>query len=111
MRGQLNDDFAFFPSHQVDPSAHLHNIRNLQLYSYQYQRSAAKRMCCEPVKRHVGFIAQQVREVLPEAVKEVVSVVCRCVRVDLGVWVLCKCGCLCGGVWVLCVLVGVWVLC
>ena len=33
-------------------------------------------MCCEPVKRHVGFIAQQVREVLPEAVKEVVSVVC-----------------------------------
>ena len=89
---------AFFPSPQVDPSAHLHNIRNLQLYSYQYQHSAAKWMCCEPVKRHVGFIAQQVKEVLPEAVKEVVSVGYRCVRVDLGVWVLCRCGCLCGGV-------------
>ena len=88
------------PSHQVDPSAQLHKICNLQLYSYQYQHSAAKQMCCEPVKRHVGFIAQQVREVLPEAVKEVVSVGCRCMGVGLGVWVLCKCGCLCDGVWV-----------
>ena len=98
---------CLLPSHQVDPSAQLHNIRNLQLYSYQYQHSAAKRMCCEPVKRHVGFIAQQVREVLPEAVKEVVSVGYRCVHADLGVWVLCQCGCLCGGVWLLCMFVGV----
>ena len=97
---------AFFQSPQVDPSAHLHNIRNLQLYSYQYQHSTAKRMCCEPVKRHDGFIAQQVREVLPEAVKEVVSVGYRCVCRSgcvgsVSVWVsvwwgvgsVCVCGC------------------
>ena len=77
----------------MDPSAQLHSIRNLQLYNYQYQHSAAKRMCCDPVERHIGFIAQQVREVLPDAVKEVVSVWCGWVGVYVCGWCVCVCVC------------------
>ena len=58
----------------MSSSEQLNNIRQLGVYTYRYKRSVAKMMKCETHRTQVGFLAQQVRDVLPAAVKEVVSV-------------------------------------
>lgn len=63
----------------VQSCQQLDNIRKLGIYSFSYKPSIAKRMRCEGQRTQVGFLAQQVREVIPEAVKEVESNLLSCI--------------------------------
>ena len=62
---------------QVDCTDHLDHIAKLQLYEYQFDKGLSARgsgmVGQQPVRRHVGLLAQEVKEVIPDAVKETVS--------------------------------------
>lgn len=67
----------FFCHMQVDCTDHLDHIAKLQLYEYQFDKglsaSGSGMVGQQPVRRHVGLLAQEVKEIIPDAVKETVS--------------------------------------
>ena len=62
---------------QVDCADHLDHIEKLQLYEYQFDKglsaSSSEMVAQHPVRRHIGLLAQEVKEVIPDAVTETVS--------------------------------------
>ena len=62
---------------QVDCADHLDHIEKLQLYEYQFDKglsaSSSGMVAQHPVRRHIGLLAQEVKEVIPDAVTETVS--------------------------------------
>ena len=62
---------------QVDHSDHLHHISQLQLYEYQLDEGVlgggGGTATQQPLRRQVGLLAQEVKGVIPDAVKQSVS--------------------------------------
>ena len=62
---------------QVDCADHLDHIEKLQLYEYQFDKgllaSSSGMVAQHPVRRHIGLLAQEVKEIIPDAVTETVS--------------------------------------
>ena len=62
---------------QVDHSDHLHHISQLQLYEYQLDNGVlgwgGGTVAQQPLRRQMGLLAQEVKEVIPDAVKGSVS--------------------------------------
>ena len=56
---------------------HLDHIAKLQLCEYQFDKglsaSSSGMVAQHPVRRHIGLLAQEVKEVIPDAVTETVS--------------------------------------
>lgn len=61
---------------EVDPTEQLRRIAQMRIVEYDYKPEFAQKMGIEHV-HETGIIAQEVKEVLPNAVKEVGDVICK----------------------------------
>lgn len=60
---------------QADPKQQLETVSRFQLYEYQFADGTAWDPTGEgPGKRRVGLLAQEVKNLIPEAVKETVRI-------------------------------------
>lgn len=65
-------DFFNFYSLQIDTSQTLENIERLRLYSYVFKYGAFGEENEKEVTKEVGLLAQEVKTVIPDAVKTMV---------------------------------------
>lgn len=61
--------FIRYPSYQIPSSHQLQRLSQLELYEYRFAEGSG---LAADSDKHVGLLAQQVRDVLPHAVRETV---------------------------------------
>ena len=59
---------------KVDSSRQLDRVSRLQLYQYRYKDGVMSEKTAADCTRQVGVLAQELRQVIPDAVHETVSV-------------------------------------
>ncbi len=69
----LRDGFWLF---QIDPREQLRNVQKLKVYKYAYNKGFAEQAgLSEDEREDTGVLAQEVKQVLPDAVKETGDVI------------------------------------